>query len=283
MLSARSGGLNFLARASQGEHALPSQTTASLIRIASVNPFLSLDGYHNPAIAHHQRAASIPQPPYPPPNFTLMQDNHEGLGAMPPQHGLGADISRPRPLPKRIGPLTRKPAAPHRSAVRPGGAGPGRDPQIERPAARIGADAQPARGRDARLCQARGAVRAGGRDGPAAGRDQAGRRVKSLTSMWIRCSGKPTSTWARDNAHKPAACPPGPRLSFWKSDGVRCGSRRSGRYRFTTPTVPAMPPGAVPRGRAARLWAATWLAGPPVGDRRLPATLSPPPTVPGAA
>ena len=78
--------------------------------------------------------------------------------------------------------------------------------------------------------------------------------------------------------------PLGPsRLSLWKSGGVRCGSRRSGRYRFTTPTTPAMPPGAVPRGRAARLSAATRLAGPPAGDRRPPATLSPPPTVPGAA
>ena len=35
------------------------------------------------------------------------------------------------------------------------------------------------------------------------------------------------------------AAPRPSRLSLWKSGGVRCGSRRSRRYRFTTPTTPA--------------------------------------------
>jgi hypothetical protein len=43
------------------------------------------------------------------------------------------------------------------------------------------------------------------------------------------------------------------RLSRWKSDGVRCGLRRSDLHRFATPTAPAILPGAAPKGRAARL------------------------------
>jgi hypothetical protein len=81
-------------------------------------------------------------------------------------------------------------------------------------------------------------------------------------------------------------CTPAPRPLAPKPlecGGVRCSSRRSGRYRFTTPTIPAMPPGGGPRGRAARLSAAKRLAGPPAGDRRPPAPLSAPPAVPGAA
>ena len=73
---------------------------------------------------------------------------------------------------------------------------------------------------------------------------------------------------------------PGPsRLTLWESGGIRCSSRRSGRHRFTTPTIPyrSEPEAAQHGSRPPH-----GLTGPPAGNRRPPAPLSPPPAVPGA-